>query len=533
MALRHPGAIQGLPSIHPKNRRLVHTRNPHFSPQLALPSRSYASSKKRIAIAMANPPGNDDKNDNDKPPPSPAEQRKQRELNLLLSLIVQYPAVRGSIAVAAGYFLHIDPLGTLRFNSHDAFIGIIIALLPSILDACILLPNWEPQLTTRTMKLKLPKSVAERLQQLEPLTTTFLSGDGDGAGDDNNDTSSVVSSSNGVVEEQVNNSVNTNNTNTDAETNESDSFIEVERVMTVRADQPPLRDALQTIQSNRIVSNLGRALSAPAEGFLLILVHIAEEMLYRGIMLVAVSRWITENLYYAGVEESVAVWPGGVVLAPPQVGAVVGAVGLTVGAVGLLVQRELFPLKMLKIAKKQLDGMQKKAKKKEKEGVKEGEKEEENKGKKDVVVRILEQVRSGAVRQQRWIVAVEGMVELVQWSTLSTSFLLTGNILAPIAGSVANDIFYSAMQRVKQAEMRKSVAERAARSEEMIKQRADLLAAVRAHRTQQQLAQRSSSRSTDDGDDKDDTDEENNNNSNGSSGEKSAPPVSTPNAGDK
>lgn len=36
----------------------------------------------------------------------------------------RYPALIGSIAVAAGYFLKIDALGNLHWNSHDALLGL-------------------------------------------------------------------------------------------------------------------------------------------------------------------------------------------------------------------------------------------------------------------------------------------------------------------------------------------------------------------------------------------------------------------------
>ena len=230
------------------------------------------------------------------------------------------------------------------------------------------------------------------------------------------------------------------------------------------------------------MSNIGRSLSPPSEALLLFLVHVSEEMLYRGVILVLAVRWCTDNLYYAGVEESV-VLPGGMELAVPQLGAILAGVGLTVGAVGLLVQRELFPLRLLDATKEQLQAFVEDRKKggepEKKRSVEDATKLEK---KRKVVAGLLERLRSGVVMQQRWIVGVEATVEFLQWSTLSTSFLLTGNILAPIAGSMVNDALYSACQRLKNREIKEAMKEREAAASERDSERADLLKAVREHR---------------------------------------------------
>lgn len=456
-----------------------------------------------------------------KEPPAEEEDPRRKELNLLLNLIVQYPAVRGSIAVAAGYLVHIEPLGTLRWNTHDALVGLSLAALPSILDMVILLPNWEPKRTTRTMKLQLPRSVAEKLQMREnvkivPLNLPATSEASTTAaresataeatgGDDSTAPPQPTAVSTAIALEDPPSAAATSASSPDVPAGEDTSpladIVVVEREMTVRADQHPLRDALLNIQMSRIMNNLGRALSPPSEALLLTLVHVSEEMLYRGLILALVVRWFTDNLYYAGMDD-VSMFPGGLILAPPQLGALLGGVGLTVAAVGLLIQRELFPLRLLDAAKEQLKEMaeetrQEKARKKlggDKPAAAAAtgnddatDKEESGKDgvakKKEFVAGLLERLRSGVVVQQRWVVAVEASVEFLQWSTLSAGYLLTGNILTPIIGSMANDILYSTWQRVKHRKIKKVMDERASTSAERVKQTADLLAAVRAERT--------------------------------------------------
>ncbi|KAH7618830.1 hypothetical protein NADE_005679 [Nannochloris sp. 'desiccata'] len=462
------------------------------------------------------------------PPPSPEENDpKRRELNLLLSLIVQYPAVRGSIAVALGYWAHIDPWGTFRFDSEAIAIGCALAIVPSLMDMIILLPNWEPERTTRTMKLKMPRDVAEKLQvggsikilDTRTGTTAALAptaaNENEQSADDNATTSTIASTTesllNAVISLDTESSMAvdtdtktvTSTLTNGAERNPQEQpppppppqplfpdMVDVERKMTVRVDQHPLRDALQSLQMSRVVSNIGRSLSPPSEALLLFLVHVSEEMLYRGVILVLAVRWCTDNLYYAGVEESVVLPGTGLELAPPQLGAILGGIGLTVGAVGLLVQKELFPLRLLDATKEQLQNFVEDRKKGNSSAATGGDKNGKERvedatkleKKKKVVAGLLERLRSGVVIQQRWIVAVEATVEFLQWSTLSTSFLLTGNILAPIAGSMVNDVIYSACQRVKNREIKEAMKERANSASERAKQTADLLTAVREHR---------------------------------------------------
>ena len=61
----------------------------------------------------------------------------------------RYPALYGTVAVAAGYFLHLDPLGGLHWNSHDALLGLKCAVPILIMDAVLMLPDYSPGTTTK------------------------------------------------------------------------------------------------------------------------------------------------------------------------------------------------------------------------------------------------------------------------------------------------------------------------------------------------------------------------------------------------
>ena len=67
----------------------------------------------------------------------------------ILPAAARYPALYGTIAVAAGYFLHIDPLGGLHWNSHDALLGLKCAVPILVMDAVLMLPDYSPGTTTK------------------------------------------------------------------------------------------------------------------------------------------------------------------------------------------------------------------------------------------------------------------------------------------------------------------------------------------------------------------------------------------------
>jgi hypothetical protein len=70
------------------------------------------------------------------------------QLELLGTLLVRHPGVSGTLAVAAGYFLHINAL-PLHWDSHDALLGLQCAVPIIALDSLLMLPDWSPGTTTK------------------------------------------------------------------------------------------------------------------------------------------------------------------------------------------------------------------------------------------------------------------------------------------------------------------------------------------------------------------------------------------------
>ena len=55
----------------------------------------------------------------------------------------------GTVAVAAAYFLHLDALGGMHWNAHDALLGLQCALPVLVLDAALMLPDYSPGTTQK------------------------------------------------------------------------------------------------------------------------------------------------------------------------------------------------------------------------------------------------------------------------------------------------------------------------------------------------------------------------------------------------
>lgn len=485
------------------------------------------------------------------------------QFQLLGQLIVRYPALIGSLAVAAGYFLKIDALGNLHWNTHDALLGLQCALPIMVLDAALMLPDYSPGTTYKTIKTKVPPEVAPLVAQQEaekaaqreearrrgekeqgpseavvqlaqqlaertareaeeaeaaqqrgqqqpqqgqqgrqqqagrdaPAEATAESSsreetdaelEGEEAPTKLN--AVVVMDSNGPLEVsvepldtflQLGDAAEGQGEATDGvapaaagraaaegEGGEAggaggkQGWVEVERTIPIRAEQPPFLAALYRTQLEKATDNVGRVLPYPLELVLLFVWHLAEEMLYRAVVLTWAVGWTIDRLYEAGADETVDLL--GSQLATPQAGAVLAAVGCTTVSLALLVQRALFPVRLIAKAEEELAASE--AKEAEREAAQRriaglaggglparGEQGKEKERRR--MRRVLEKVKSGLVRQRKWTTAIEGSRDVVEWAAYSTSFLLTGNLLAPYVTACSADLLFSGYQRLKQRQV--------------------------------------------------------------------------------
>eukprot|EP00890_Picochlorum_soloecismus_P000455 jgi/Picsp_1/140/NSC_00140-R1_protein len=358
--------------------------------------------------------------------PSP----QQTERQLLIDLIVQYPATRGTIAVLLGYLANIEPLGSFQWDRYDALLGILFALPIIAIDALIMVPDWEPPKLEKKMNLVVPRTVADTMKDVtvkeDTGTTTY-----------------------GLLEEQKDVCTEKESTSVAVQVLDKDEpeLVRVEKLITVRGEQSPWKDALRRAQLDRTMNNAGQLLSPPAEALLLVLVHASEEMLYRGVALTFAVQWTTDRLYEAFGEGSILL-SNSIELPVSAAGSLVASGTLVITAVYLLLSKDLSTLKAIE----RLENIDK------------------TKSQKDDLRKTLMGIQDSIIRQQKWTLAITASSEIVQWVSASASYLITGNILAPIAGALASDALCSMWQRKKiktiQARLVEESQERLAKSKE-------------------------------------------------------------------
>jgi hypothetical protein len=302
----------------------------------------------------------------------------------------------------------------LHWSSNDLALGVLVALPVIFWDCLIMVPSWDPPRVDKAMRLQVPRSVADRLGDVIIQEGTEVD-EGISLPDaspkprliqvyDDEDGMEMVSNAPIVVQER--------------EDAASDPMVLVERVIKVRERQSGWRDALRRAQVDRAMNNAGQLLSPPAEAFLLLLVHFSEEMLYRGFGLAFAVKWTTDRLYEAIGEDVVTL--GAAQVPIPTLGATVASLSLVTVAIYLLLSRDLKSLKVIESLSE----------------------DDENASK-------LMSMKDAILEQQRWNVGITAVTEVVQWGSATAAFLLTNNLLAPLAGALIADGICSVLQRVK------------------------------------------------------------------------------------
>jgi hypothetical protein len=440
----------------------------------AAPRRAAAVARRALKVVSAATPDDGGKPDGERPAAAGGARadavaarakgrawRLKRELDVFLRLVVEYPAARGSAAVLLGYFLHVNPVASLHWGAGDALLGLQLALPIAALDALIMLPEWEPATEEKEIEMRVPAALAARMAAQERT--------GGGAAPLR---ALVVKAPPGAPPSASAPSTSSASTSSSASKDAPDEeMVAVKRTVRVRKSAPAAAEALFKAQSERAMGNVGRALSPPLEAALLLLVHSAEEMLYRGLLLTAAAAWATDRLYEAGAEDVLLTLPGGGELATAAAGGALAAAALAAAAAALAAQRELLPLRALAAAAAAAAA-------------------EEGPGgapaggaRAEKAAKVLALVRGALAKKQRWGVGIKAANEVVQWACLSASFLLTGNLLAPLAGSVAADALYSLEQRGRLRRLEKAQAASMREFLASERGRRELLRATRAERT--------------------------------------------------
>lgn len=231
-----------------------------------------------------------------------------------------------------------------------------------------------------------------------------------------------------------------------------DDLVEVEHAFPVGVDQHPLLAALHRLQREKAASNAALGLSIPSELLLLTTFHLASEMLWRAVLLVAAASWMTDLLYASGLDDWLYLQGGDLHAAVPQVGAGVAVALCTAASIWSVARKETYPLRLMqKLEKAVAEG------KKHGRGAQaalEGKEVPLSRGKQRLNS-LLSKMKTKMTSRRRWSLGIEVARNSTETACYSVAFLLTGNLLAPYVAAVANDLLFSLYQRVRQREAEK------------------------------------------------------------------------------
>ncbi|GAB4820546.1 hypothetical protein N2152v2_007592 [Parachlorella kessleri] len=400
--------------------------------------------------------------------PQPEREQSATDKEALLALFVRYPGLYGTAAVVLGYILGVPALGNLHWNTGDALLGLKLAVPLAVLDALLMLPNYSPATTMKQVKMKVPKALAEKLQQQKEALGSSSSSASAGAknteeaqghasGQRTRSTGTAAAAA-ALAAAAAAAPSTAAGLATEAGSGDSsgslDGLVEIEQAFPVNVDQPPLVAALHRLQMKKTVENMALGLSLPSELALLFTHHLASEMLWRAVVLTGVAGWCTSLLYGSGAEDWLYQLGGtNMELSVPMLGAAM-ALALAVGAeVWIAVQKETFPLKLVETLEK---ATQKGRGKDEGTGQISGrankDKEAEGQAR---VAKMLSKMHKRMSKQQRYSLVVETLRGVTESGCYAAAFLLSGNLLAPYVAAVTIDLLFSTYQRMRQQKVEK------------------------------------------------------------------------------
>jgi len=339
----------------------------------------------------------------------------------LLLLMVEYGGVNGTAAVAIGWFLGIAPLATAHWDPADLATAAVLFAPLALFDAVVMAPDYGAMG---------PDGAAATAAAAEankgPSVRLFRARDGEDA--------------------------------EAAAPPPADSAAEV------------LRAGLEAAQTVYAAGNPAARVPLAGELAVVGVASLADEMLFRGVLFTALSRWIADRLFEGGAEGTPALLAAlglGAELPVAEWGqwGAVGA-GLFLGslALGGRLLRQASALQRVRV----LTGAGGAADVAAVAGVPAGE-----------ARRRLE----AGVRNGSWVTGVQGARDLLEFAAASGTFALTGNVAASWAGAAACSAAFSAYQRVgarrldarRAKAMARSAASRRGRRDEV----QDAMAALR------------------------------------------------------
>ncbi|KAL0040752.1 hypothetical protein WJX79_004303 [Trebouxia sp. C0005] len=303
-----------------------------------------------------------------------------RQWNAFTSLAPGSIGLPGTAAILAGYYLHLDPYGHLHWSSPDALVGLAAAVPIALGDATLMIPDFSAKSTKKYIKLNPSLLQAEAAQQSAMAGTPF------------------------------------------------------EVAVTQREQQNIVQETLEMWQRKAVLENPGLDFTPPVEGLIILLNHLANEMLVRAIILKGLSGWVTDRLYEAGAEDTLSL-AGDASMSIPETGkwtALAVLLGVQFGAAawGLLSPP--------RITIQGIDNLSDKASSKVSPD-----------NKKQKVMGMLTKMTQKMSKQRKAAIVVQTARDSLSAAALGGSFILTDNLLTPFVAGVSCDLLFSVYQRAK------------------------------------------------------------------------------------
>lgn len=402
----------------------------------------------------------------------------------------------GSAALLLGTVLNVDPFGNLHWDAHDALIGLACITPVMLANVVVMVPDYSAPRYKKTIRVaKYSPAERRRMRAVAAAKASAAVAVATASTEASIDTSNNEASTSPrvMLEELDLLSAIAAQAESDkaakaptvaapaeapAPTTEEvpDEELYVEREIMLRKPQQPLAAALHRVQQTNIFENPGQGMSPWGEALTIVTSHLTEEMLKRAVILTALSNWLVDRMYEADVVDvdDLIHLPG--LAALPHDVAAWGVVAGGGGAVVLYTLRKVLVQpdfgfvvppgeegpQLLRTSEgaratllERLRGVVSRAG--DVAASSEVASDDGEKGDDKPKAAVFQQrLRSKAekvlddVRQRAMYSAgIDGGRRLMEWVGLSSAFVLTGNLAAPLVGSIVVDAVFSLYQRTK------------------------------------------------------------------------------------
>ncbi|BDA40622.1 hypothetical protein COCOBI_01-2750 [Coccomyxa sp. Obi] len=400
-------------------------------------------------------------------------------LERVIKTLTISPGLTGTLAILSGRLLNLDPFGSLRWERHDAYVGLLCILPLLLLDAALMLPDFQKfnaDERKRAVAMKLLNSDAKNkkpVQEAERPASSPSSGEqADEAGFSGMDSAA--------------------------------SALAAAMSLTDRAPLTPLmrlKGSVMYVQGLLLQrSSKSDVLPLPVELTLLVLSKLGVTMLQFGITLDGITKWEVDRLYESGMGETFHILGTSMSLQESgqwaALGFMTGAL-VAMASVAAAMQEEAMVRKG-EVLRKQLNEKTRKAMEFNlfQKGLKESSTEDPSS---ISPVQVADQLQKSLAASKKLHSAMEALVEKRKqdrsaqdlWNAVfvtarevlglwgvGASYILTGNLLAPLAASVAAGALRSGYSRVQVPRMRRRRAALLSKLKESVVQSEKTIAAA-------------------------------------------------------